>query len=572
MGLIKAFLPGFKDTPGTAFNGGHGSSKKQAVVIVLVIAVIAVFVIGSAIPSWAWAVIAILILAGLVFASHWRARSLAFVTLPHRLALSASLGIPIFFLTVLTGISAPSALVCALLVASVAGYFHVLKWRDATRESDSEILRVKKILWHPRRINRQWYFAGLVMGATSQFATARIGQYASRGSNPLAGRIINLFIARTTMNSITMNGQRHLVPRILHIKATNMGPCAVLSVLDGFTEADYKAVTERLATALRIPEIRVLHTPHDRARGTMQIIFAILDPLAESTLFDLDVTESVSVYEPWVLGPDEYGDDIEVDLAGGAHIGIFGATRSGKSVTTYSLVTHILRMGPCARLLIADPNDTTVAPFEPLVSWSTKDQHPAKPTAMLEWVREEMLRRQPKLRELKRDKLEEFTAELPLIFVIIDEAANYMRHADKKAAAAFNDELMAVVSQGAKYGIRLVLITQRPDSTILPTSIRAQLSCRILHRVEDKQTALMAFPELEDPGAALTYAAGVGLYREVGGAARRFRGIYIEDHWAIAAQISEALPRIEIPDEDELDDDMVAPPKSFKLSEIYPKR
>ena len=31
---------------------------------------------------------------------------------------------------------------------------------------------------------------------------------------------------------------------------------------------------------------------------------------------------------------------------------------------------------------------------------------------------------QPKRRELKRDKLEEFTAELPLIFVIIDEAAN----------------------------------------------------------------------------------------------------------------------------------------------------
>ncbi|WP_168218472.1 FtsK/SpoIIIE domain-containing protein [Nocardioides eburneiflavus] len=270
----------------------------------------------------------------------------------------------------------------------------------------------------------------------------------------------------------------------------------------------------------------------------------IVDPLDVIVPFNLDVTETITPDTPWVVGIDEEGGNIEINLALSAHALIAGATRSGKSVCTYSLLTHVLRMGDRARLLVADPNDTTIAPFEDKVAWSTSDTHPDAVTGMLEWVRGEMDRRKPILRDMRADKISEFTAELPMIVVVIDEAANYLRHNDKRAAAAMMGELLAVVSQGAKYGVRLVLITQRPDSTILPTSTRAQLSFRISFRVEDGETAKMVFPDLPDPMALLTCAPGVGYVREVGGEAKRFRSVYLADHWGIADRLPHRQPKI----------------------------
>lgn len=68
--------------------------------------------------------------------------------------------------------------------------------------------------------------------------------------------------------------------------------------------------------------------------------------------FDEDVTTFVAPTTPWHVGVDEDGEEVLIDVAGSAHMLIAGATRSGKSVSTYGLITHILRMGPCAQLLV----------------------------------------------------------------------------------------------------------------------------------------------------------------------------------------------------------------------------
>lgn len=272
------------------------------------------------------------------------------------------------------------------------------------------------------------------------------------------------------------------------------------------------------------------------------------DPLLLPLTYDEDPSQRIPVTTPWRLGRDEAGQDIRLDLASSAHGLIAGATRSGKSVATYSLITHVLRMGGAARLLVADPNDTTIAPFEDKVSWSTTSTHPDEVTAMLEWARAEMDERKPILRAMEQDKIEphQFDDDLPLIVIVIDEAANYLRHSDKNAAAALTSELLAVVSQGAKYGIRVILITQRPDSTILSTAIRAQLSWRISFRIEDLETAKMVFPDLDDPAGLLSCQPGVGYMRLVGEPARRFRAFYLADHWGASKAIREPLPRVNV--------------------------
>jgi hypothetical protein len=284
----------------------------------------------------------------------------------------------------------------------------------------------------------------------------------------------------------------------------------------------------------------------ERASDGRIEIRCIPDPLFDVVPYSGDPTAVSDPTTPWVVGMDEEGQKVEINLADSAHMLIAGATRSGKSVCTYSLLTHVLTMGDRVRLLVADPNDTTIAPFEHLVSWSTSETHPTPVTEMLQWVRREMDRRKPILREMKTDKVSIFTAELPMLVICIDEAANYMRHSDANAAKELITELLAVASQGAKYGVRLVLITQRPDSTILPTPIRSQLSARISFRLEDKETATMTFPDIDDPTELLSFAPGVGLIKEVAGRPRRFRSEYLHDHWAAAEQIQNPLVKIDV--------------------------
>jgi hypothetical protein len=284
----------------------------------------------------------------------------------------------------------------------------------------------------------------------------------------------------------------------------------------------------------------------ENALTGMTTLSCIHDPLEAVIPYSADPTTQIEPHTPWRIGADEDGEPVEIDLAASAHMLVAGATRSGKSVTTYSLLTHILRMGDSVRLLVADPNDTTVAPFEPLVSWSTSSTHPGPVTEMLEWVRLEMDRRKPIMREMRLDKISDFSPEMPLIVIVLDEAANYLKHSDKPAALELAGEMQAVAAQGAKYGVRLVIITQRPSADILPPAVRSQLSARISFRMEDKEGAVMAFPDIDDPSELLSYKTGVGIFREVGGKLRRFRAEYLADHWAAADQIPAALPRITI--------------------------
>ncbi len=332
-------------------------------------------------------------------------------------------------------------------------------------------------------------------------------------------------------------------PTLMAIHVTRLGPILRVRPWGGQEPADYARAAARIATSYELRGATVAVTEP----GLIDLQLLGSDPLSAHGE-PVDVTAfatPVAVTDPWHVGEDEAGEPVLIDLAAGAHLLVAGATRSGKSVGTYGLITHVLRMGSAARLLVADPNDTTLAPFEEKLAWSTSSVDPEPVTEMLQWVRREMDRRKPILRSMRQDKVEpwQFSADLPLIVVVIDEAANYLRHS---AGKPMKEELLAVVSQGAKYGIRLVLITQRPDSTILDTSTRAQLSARLCFRVEDRQTASMVFPDLEDPDTLLTMPPGVGYVREVGGQARRFRGLYLADHWGAADMIPAPQPRIDV--------------------------
>lgn len=166
------------------------------------------------------------------------------------------------------------------------------------------------------------------------------------------------------------------------------------------------------------------------------------------------------------------------------------------------------------RLIVIDPNLGAVAPWWRTAYKVSDAVHPDEPTEILRWVREEMQRRERLFWSGRTDRITEFSPELPLLLVVIDEVANYTRHPDRKARERFEVELLAIASQGAKFGIRLWLLTQKPSADVLTTAVRTNLSARICHRVDTVEDFLHLFPdgrELDITAADRTMPQGVSI-------------------------------------------------------------
>lgn len=243
-----------------------------------------------------------------------------------------------------------------------------------------------------------------------------------------------------------------------------------------------------------------------------------LDTALPSPLIRADGTPAVepgslSCRDDVLLGFDEDGHPVHLNLATGAHGLIAGVTRSGKSVTVNTLLAHASLMRDVS-LVVIDPNLAAAAPWWTTAHRVSDTTHPEQASELLAEVREEMHRREALFWSARTDRITDFSPEMPLLMVVIDEVAHYTRHTDRKARERFQAELLAIASQGAKYGVRLWLITQKPSADVLSTALRTNLSARICHRVDTMEDYLHLFPDgrdLDITAADRTLPAGVAI-------------------------------------------------------------
>jgi S-DNA-T family DNA segregation ATPase FtsK/SpoIIIE len=223
------------------------------------------------------------------------------------------------------------------------------------------------------------------------------------------------------------------------------------------------------------------------------------EPLAatiDSTLPDVEYG-SVHAGTDIHLGYTEDGEPMLLNLRTSAHGVIAGATRSGKSITVNNLLAASALM-PDVRQIIIDPNVGAVAPWWRTAHTVSSASDPEEPTDILRGVRDEMAAREGHFWRARTDKITDFSPDMPVLLVVIDEITNYTTHGDKKLREAFIAELAAVASQGAKFGVRLWLLGQKPSSAAVPTQIRANLSSRICHRVDTVDDYAHLFPDALD--------------------------------------------------------------------------
>lgn len=243
-----------------------------------------------------------------------------------------------------------------------------------------------------------------------------------------------------------------------------------------------------------------------------------------------------------LLGRTESGNNLVIDFAAAWHTAIQGQTRSGKSVLSYVALSQLAAM-PHVVLAGCDPTGILLNPWKhaPHPEWRALGAADmAEHKNVLNRLIAEMDRRIGLLLESNRDKLEDFTPEMPLIVCVLEEFPGIMgaaRGADAASGAKAADRIEPAISvavgrlvrEAAKVGIRVILLAQRMSSQAVDTDSRSQFGCRISMRLDNADAVKMLHDSVEPDLLAQfsKFPPGVGLY-ELPGVRERFRADVID--------------------------------------------
>lgn len=253
---------------------------------------------------------------------------------------------------------------------------------------------------------------------------------------------------------------------------------------------------------------------------------------------------SLSVTDPILWGITEDGDRVTSTFAGSVHGLIAGTTRSGKSIQANTLFAAA-SLTRNVRLVLLDPNLAAVAPWWRTAYRVCESTDPNDAAEILEEILAELEQRKDLFWKLRTDRITEFSDEVPLYVIPIDEAAAYTQSGNKKGSERFTTVLKALAAQSAKYGGRVWVLTQKPSSDVLSTVIRMNLTDRLCFRVDTIEDFVMVFSEgrnLPITAADRTMPQGVGIVSLGSVVPQRFRAVFLPTKacWDISDQLVEA--------------------------------
>lgn len=335
------------------------------------------------------------------------------------------------------------------------------------------------------------------------------------------------------------------VPRVVGVE---MGPPVRLTVclLPGQLPADVADVADRLAEGLSVAVVRV---EPSRYHGHVVVTLLPVDPLG-----DRSARAQGRVRFPTLLGRDEGGRPVLLDWGTASHMIVQGATRSGKSTGLYGVLAQLAHV-PHVEVTGCDPTGLLLAPWAKLVADrpqaffsdqgkrdarskleqasippSMGTRKPAAHVAVLEALTGEMDTRISGIRD-GRDTVD-LGPGCPLIVAVLEEYPGLLRvldGADRKLGQLARAAVARLLSEGAKAGLRVVLVAQRAEANVIGGFERGQASHRISFRVDGPETVKMLHPDVSPEVVAghSTAPAGVALLTAPGRPLTRLRAPYV---------------------------------------------
>lgn len=241
---------------------------------------------------------------------------------------------------------------------------------------------------------------------------------------------------------------------------------------------------------------------------------------AAAVVHDPDAITSM----PITIGIDAEGDRVSFDLARSAHLLAQGSTRSGKSVWAMRVLDQAMTYGPAVRLVGLDPSGLLLEPAagEPLLAASgpAGALTPQRVTEVLDGLVDELEARRSWLPR-HADKLTGFTPTRPLLLVVLEELSSMLAMvdgADRKLGQAARAAIGRLMAEGAKYGIRVVMLSQRFDADMLGGTTRSNATTRVCLRTDTATAVRMVIESADEDQsrAVVTFPPGRFLWADAG--------------------------------------------------------
>jgi S-DNA-T family DNA segregation ATPase FtsK/SpoIIIE len=284
----------------------------------------------------------------------------------------------------------------------------------------------------------------------------------------------------------------------------------------GVRTAKITDIAEDLKVRMAAEKVRIAHISGTSVIG-IELPNLSRQPVLFRPLVENEKFENSPFAVPLALGVNVSGDPFYFDLTKMIHLLIAGHTGTGKSVFVQSIIMSLLykfRPDEC-KLIIIDPKGLDFGVFDDIAHLMCPiiKNDPAKSVNALKWAVREMDERYAKMQQLGgvlkiseyNEKIEsliesgevitrqvpvgtdpetgalEFeTQELPLekmpyLVLIVDEVADLMSLARKEVEAC----VQRLAAKARAAGIHLVLATQRPDTSVITGTIKANFPARI---------------------------------------------------------------------------------------------
>ncbi|WP_214370668.1 hypothetical protein [Pseudonocardia sp. H11422] len=322
------------------------------------------------------------------------------------------------------------------------------------------------------------------------------------------------------------------------VTGVHLGPptSLVVALTPGQLPGDVRAAAHRIAPHLGAVALRI----EPRGMTHVRVTLLDVDPLAGT----LPMLPGPGV----LLGRDEGGTCLRAEPGDLPHAIVQGVTRSGKSVWTYGLLAQLAHR-PDVLVAGCDPTGLLWRPFAgsrhaPWQSSGLADL--AAHEAVLRRVVDEM---DARIRDLPADRdTLAVTPARPLLVVVLEEYPGLLRVLD--AAKSRDDDpgkrVRALVSrllaEGAKAGVRVVILAQRAEASVVGAFERAMCSLRISFRCDNRASVDLLHPGA-DPAVADAHTAalpGIALLSRPGHDLTRIRAPFLGGYAEYVAAIAGA--------------------------------
>ena len=247
-------------------------------------------------------------------------------------------------------------------------------------------------------------------------------------------------------------------------------------------------LADDIALALAAEGVRIEAPIPGRAAVGIEVPNSNRDTVSLREILESDLFRNSKSKLAFAVGKDIAGNAIVGDVAKMPHMIIAGATGSGKSVCTNSIILSILVHATPdeVKLILIDPKIVEFRIYEgiphlliPVVT------DPKKAAGALNWAVQEMLRRYQQFAAQNVRDIYDYNSKaaqpdselekMPQIVIAIDELADLMMAASKEV----EDAICRLAQMARAAGMHLIIATQRPTTDIITGLIKANIPSRI---------------------------------------------------------------------------------------------